>query len=718
MPGPNHAPRGGYQKPKNMGKTIGRLLGYLTRSKLPLLAVLGCLVISVCTNLGGSYMMRGIINDFIWSGCTDVAGLAKSIAMLVGIYLIGCLATYGQSATMVRLAQRGVNRLRKDLFDKLQDLPLSYFDQHPHGELMSRFTNDADNVQLALEQSVVSLCSSCLMFVGLVCLMLFINWKLFIVTALLLIVTIQLFKRLGGRSRKFYQQQQAALGDVNGNIQEMIEGLKVVKAFTHEEKAKEEFQKLNETYRDAAQKANYYSTMIMPVSGNLMNISYALTAAFGGLLSVLQGFDLGGLVVYLNYSKQVGQPLNQISQQMTTLLSALAGAERIFEVMDTQPEVDQGTVTLVGAEKDANGTLREYTGTGRPHTWAWKTPRNAGMALVPVLIGPDDTPVELGQAVREKNGLKLLPPHQDSDQGIWVRVEPDGTLTQVTDLSALASHGWAWKYPDREGKSTLHIIRGTVRNVPGEDCYLTELKGAVRFNHVDFSYVPGKRILKDVSVYANPGQKIAFVGSTGAGKTTITNLINRFYEIEGGLITYDGIDVKAIRKDDLRRSLGAVLQDTHLFTGTIMDNIRYGRLDATDEECIAAAKSANAHSFIRRLPDGYNTMVTGDGANLSQGQRQLLAIARAAVADPPVMILDEATSSIDTRTERHIEQGMDALMEGRTVFVIAHRLSTVRNSNCIVVIEHGEIQEKGDHQQLLDQKGRYYQLYTGQFQLS
>ena len=718
MPGPNHAPKGGYQKPKNMGKTIGRLLGYLTRSKLPLLAVLGCLVISVCTNLGGSYMMRGIINDFIWSGCTDVAGLAKSIAMLVGVYLIGCLATYGQSATMVRLAQRGVNRLRKDLFDKLQDLPLSYFDQHPHGELMSRFTNDADNVQLALEQSVVSLCSSCLMFVGLVCLMLFINWKLFIVTALLLVLTIQLFKKLGGRSRKFYQQQQAALGDVNGNIQEMIEGLKVVKAFTHEERAKEEFKKLNETYRDAAQKANYYSTMIMPVSGNLMNISYALTAAFGGLLSVLQGFDLGGLVVYLNYSKQVGQPLNQISQQMTTLLSALAGAERIFEVMDTQPEVDQGCVPLVGAEKDANGTLREYTGSGRPHTWAWKTPRSAGMTLVPVLIGPGDTPIELGQAVREQKDLRLLAPHQDSTDGIWVRVEPDGTLTPITDPAALANHGWAWKYPDREGKNTLHIIRGTVRNVPGEDFYLTELKGAVRFNHVDFSYVPGKRILKDVSVYANPGQKIAFVGSTGAGKTTITNLINRFYEIEGGLITYDGIDVKSIRKDDLRRSLGAVLQDTHLFTGTIMDNIRYGRLDATDEECIAAAKSANAHSFIRRLPDGYNTMVTGDGANLSQGQRQLLAIARAAVADPPVMILDEATSSIDTRTERHIEQGMDALMEGRTVFVIAHRLSTVRNSNCIVVIEHGEIQEKGDHQQLLDQKGRYYQLYTGQFQLS
>ena len=717
MPGPNRAPRGGYAKPKNMVKTARRLVGYLTKSKLPLVAVLLFLLLSVCSNLGGSYMMRGIINDFIWSGCTDFAGLALAIMKLVGIYLVGCAATYCQSAVMVRLAQRGVNRLRKDLFDRLQSLPLSYFDKHPHGELMSRFTNDADNVQMALEQSVVSLCSSALMFVGLVLLMLFINWKLFLVTALLLALTIFLFKRLGGRSRKFYQQQQAALGDVNGEIQEVIEGLKVVKAFTHEEQAKEKFRKLNNAYRDAAQKANFYSIMIMPVSGNLMNISYALTAAFGGLLSVLQGFDLGGLVVYLNYSKQVGQPLNQISQQMTTLLSALAGAERIFEVMDTQPEVDQGSVTLVEVEKDANGTLSPRTTPGRTHTWAWKTPRSAGMSLVPVLaVGNDLT--ELGQAIREQGGLKLLAPHQDSDQGIWVKVADDGTLTEVTDLSTLAGHGWAWKYPDSAGKTTLHLIRGTVRNVPGEDFYLTELKGAVRFNHVDFSYVPGKRILKDVSVYANPGQKIAFVGSTGAGKTTITNLINRFYEIEGGMITYDGIDVRAICKDDLRRSLGAVLQDTHLFTGTIMDNIRYGRLDATDEECIAAAKSANAHSFIRRLPEGYQTMVTGDGANLSQGQRQLLAIARAAVADPPVMILDEATSSIDTRTEALIQKGMDALMEGRTVFVIAHRLSTVRNSNCIVVIEHGQIEEKGDHEELLEKKGRYYRLYTGQFQLS
>ena len=716
MPGPNRAPRGGYQKPKDLKKTILRLLGYLTRSKLPLMAVLGCLLISVCTNIGGSYMLRGIINDFIWSGCTDFAGLGRAILRLICVYLLGCLATYCQSAVMVRLAQRGVNRLRGDLFDKLQDLPLSYFDQHPHGELMSRFTNDADNVQLALEQSVVSMCSSCLMFAGLVVMMLFINWQLFLVTAVILVVTMTVFNRLGGRSRRFYQKQQAALGDVNGDIQEMIEGLKVVKAFTHEEQAKEQFRRLNEAYRDAAQKANFYSGVIMPISGNLMNISYALTASFGGLLSVLQGFDLGGLVVYLNYSRQVGQPLNQISQQMTTLLSALAGAERIFEVMDTPPEANEGTITLVQADKDANGTLSQAGGHTR--IWAWKTPRSAGLALVPVLVGADEALTELGQAEREKDGLHLLPPGVDSSEGIWVRAAPDGSLTEVTDLSVLAGHRWAWKYPDHTGAPSLHLIRGTVRNVPGEDYYLTELKGAVRFRHVDFSYVPGKQILKDVSVYANPGQKIAFVGSTGAGKTTITNLINRFYEIQGGLITYDGIDVKAIRKEDLRRSLGMVLQDTHLFTGTVMENIRYGRLDATDEECIAAAKSANAHSFIRRLPDGYHTMVTGDGANLSQGQRQLLAIARAAVADPPVMILDEATSSIDTRTEALIQRGMDALMEGRTVFVIAHRLSTVRNSNCIVVIEHGQIEEKGDHRQLLEKQGRYYRLYTGQFQLS
>ena len=672
--------------------------------------------VSVVTNTGKTYMMRSIINNFVWSGCTDFGGLGKAVLLLIAVELLSAAATYGQSAVMVQLAQRGVNRLRRELFDRLQTLPLSYFDKHPHGELMSRFTNDADNVQMALEQSLVSMLSSCFTFVGLVGMMLFINWKLFLATALVLTLTGVLFKSLGGRSRRYYQAQQAALGKVNGSIQETIEGLKVVKAFTHEAQAKADFKDLNLAYRDAAQRANFYSTMIMPVSGNLMNVSYALTAAFGGLLSVLQGFDLGGLVVYLNYSKQVGQPMNQISQQMTTLLSALAGAERIFEVMDTRPEVDEGEVTLVRAEKDANGTLSQTD--RRTGTWAWRTPRTAGMALVPVLLGPGDDMTELGQAELENGKLRLLLPGQDSSQGIWVKIAQDGTLTRADDLAALAGHGWAWKYPDHTGRPTLHRIRGAVRNVPGEDYFLTELRGAVRFHHVDFSYVPGKRILHDVTVYANPGQKIAFVGSTGAGKTTITNLINRFYEIDNGLITYDGIDVTHIRKDDLRRSLGAVLQDTHLFTGTILDNIRYGRLDATDEECIAAAKSANAHSFIRRLPQGYDTPVTGDGANLSQGQRQLLAIARAAVADPPVMILDEATSSIDTRTEALIQKGMDTLMEGRTVFVIAHRLSTVRNANCIVVIEHGEIEEKGDHEQLLEKQGRYYRLYTGQFQLT
>ena len=676
MPGPHSAPRGGYQKPKHMGKTIRRLFGYLARSPLPLVLVLLCLLTSVATNLAASYMLRGIINRFLWSGCTDFAGLALSILRLLAVYLLGCLATYAQSATMVRLAQKGVNRLRRDLFDALQELPLAYFDRHPHGELMSRFTNDADNVQMALEQSLVSMISSCLMFVGLVALMVSINWRLFLVTLLVLALTMFLFKTLGGRSRKYYQRQQDALGALNGNIQEMVEGLKVVKAFTHEEQAKADFKVLNETYRDAAQKAGFLSGMIMPVAGNLMNISYALTAAVGGALAVLTGFDLGGLVVYLNYSKQVGQPLNQISQQMTAVLSALAGAERIFQVMDTPPEVDEGTVTLVPAQKDGNGGIAQAQPGQRTHCWAWKVPVGGRMTLTPCVQGPDG----------------LVPCGEDDPGRIW-----------------------AWSYPPGDPAEGLHPIRGAVSRAG--DHILAELTGAVRFSNVDFAYVPEKPILRGISLYANPGQKIAFVGSTGAGKTTITNLINRFYEIQGGVITYGGIDVREIKKDDLRRSLGAVLQDTHLFTGTVMDNIRYGRLDATDEECIQAAKTANAHSFIRRLPQGYQTPVTGDGANLSQGQRQLLAIARAAVADPPVMILDEATSSIDTRTEKLIERGMDALMEGRTVFVIAHRLSTVRNSSCIVVIEKGRIEEKGDHDHLLEQKGRYYRLYTGQFQL-
>ena len=708
--------RGGYQKPKDAKRTMLRLLKYISGRKWLLVIVFVCVAASSVASLAGTYLIKPVLNDLVGDGTLNekLMYLGKMLAIMAVVFLVGAACTYTQSAIMAQLAHRGTNKLRAELFDKLQELPLSFFDKNPHGELMSRFSNDADYVQQMLEQSIVSIFSSSLMFVGIVVILIVTCPPLFLITLLVLAGSFLAIRTIGGRSRRLYQEQQRALGEMNGNIQEMIEGLRVVKAFTHEDAAKAQFGSLNNAYFDVAKDANFYATAMMPIVGNVMNIGYALTAIVGGLFAFGGMLDLGGLAIYLQFGRQISQPMSQVSQQMTALLSALAGAERIFEIIDTQPEVDEGTVTLVRAQKDENGAISENTGSERFHTWAWKVPRSARLVLVPVMVEPDGSPVELGQAVHEDGKLKMLPPNEDSPEGIWVRAEKDGTLTEVTDFAALAAHGWAWKYPDRAGSSTLHIVRGSVRNVPGEDYCLTELKGAVRLNDVCFSYVPEKPILKHVSVYANPGQKIAFVGSTGAGKTTITNLINRFYEIDSGMITYDGIDVCDIKKDDLRRSLGSVLQDTHLFTGTVMENIRYGRLDATDEECITAAKSANAHSFIRRLPDGYDTMVTGDGANLSQGQRQLLAIARAAVADPPVMVLDEATSSIDTRTERHIEKGMDALMEGRTVFVIAHRLSTVRNSNCIVVIEHGEIQEKGDHEALLEQKGRYYLLYTGQ----
>ena len=635
-------------------------------------------------------------------------------------YLLASVCSYIQANLMAQLAQKGCNRMRKELFDKLQELPLSYFDAHTHGELMSRFTNDADNVQMALEQSVVQLISSVVTFVGVVVMMITLSPLLFLASVVMLGAVMAVFAVFGKRSRRYFSKQQAALGAVNGNIQEMIEGMKVVKAFNHEEQAKARFQTLNEEYRTAASQAGFYSSAIMPVASNLTYIGYAVTAVLGAALAmsagVNVGFTLGSLVTYLKYNQQVTQPINQISMQMNSLLSAMAGAERIFAVMDADPEVDRGRVTLVPVEKDANGSLSKFSGQGRPKSWAWKVPRDCGLTLVPVLVGAGEALTELGQADEENGALKLLPPGQDSKTGLWVRLEADGGLTPITP-GEMAAHGWAWKYPGPDGQMGYHLIRGAVRNVPGEAFCYTELRGAVRLSHVDFSYVEGKPVLKDMSVYADPGQKIAFVGSTGAGKTTVTNLINRFYEIQGGLITCDGIDVKDIEKDSLRLSQGAVLQDTHLFTGTVMDNIRYGRLNATDEECISAAKTANADGFIRRLPEGYQTMLTGDGTNLSQGQRQLLSIARAAVKDPPIMVLDEATSSIDTRTERHIQQGMDALMEGRTVFVIAHRLSTVRNADCIVVIEHGEIMEKGSHAQLMEEQGRYYQLYTGQFEL-
>ncbi|MBM6976528.1 ABC transporter ATP-binding protein [Intestinimonas butyriciproducens] len=667
--------RGGFQKPKNLGKTIVRLMGYLARRKWPLLIVLVCLLGSVFTNIAGSsFINLVIINNIAGGVYTSPAGLTADVAKLLAIYAVGWVCTYGQSGIMVQLAQRGTNRMRKELFDHMQTLPLSYFDKHPHGELMSRFTNDADNVQLALEQSVVSLFSSILMFVGIVVVMLTVSPLLFLVSVFTLGATFVVFKVFGGRSRRFYQKQQADLGAVNGNIQETIEGLKVIKAFTHEEAAKELFADLNESYRSSATAANFYSTAIMPIAMNIMNIGYALTAAFGGVLSIVMGLPLGSFTLYLNYCRQVGQPMNQISQQLTTILSALAGAERIFECMDEPSEVDEGFVTLVPVVRDEAGRMVPAPEGAHVHDWAWKVPDNHRFTLTRAVKNEADELVEC----------------------------PEGTPDAL----------WAWKYPDEKDPAYgLHRIRGDVQQ---EDGYvLAQLTGAVRLSHVDFSYVPDKQILHDVTVFANPGQKIAFVGSTGAGKTTITNLVNRFYEIQDGVITYGGIDVKAIKKDDLRRSLGAVLQDTHLFTGTVMDNIRYGRLEASDDDCVEAAKIAGADSFIRRLPQGYQTMVTGDGANLSQGQRQLLGIARAAVADPPVMILDEATSSIDTRTERIIQKGMDALMEGRTVFVIAHRLSTVRNSNAIMVLEGGRIIERGDHDDLIAQKGRYYQLYTG-----
>ncbi|MCI8915680.1 MAG: ABC transporter ATP-binding protein [Oscillospiraceae bacterium] len=721
--GPHGGPRGGFGKPKDLRRTALRTVKYIASRPALLAAALVCVVVSALLGVAGTYMQKPIIDSIsaaLAEGRSDLPALLTSCLQLMGIYLLAAACAYVQSNLMAQLAQRGCNRLRRELFDKLQELPLSYFDAHTHGELMSRFTNDADNVQMALEQSVVQLISSVITFVGVVVMMLTLSPLLFLATVVMLGAVLAVFTVFGKRSRKYYARQQAALGAVNGNIQEMIEGMKVVKAFNHEEQAKRLFLGLNEEYRAAASEAGFYSSAIMPVAANLTNVGYAVTAVLGGILAMsgggLSGFTLGSLVIYLQYNRQVTQPVNQISMQMTALLSAMAGAERIFAVMDAQPEADRGRVTLVPVEKDANGSLSKFSGQGRPKNWAWKVPRDCGLTLVPVSVGEGEALTELGQADREGGKLKLLPPGTDSQTGLWVRLEEDGALTPLT-LEEMAAHGWAWKYPGPDGRLGLHLIRGAVRNVPGEEFCYTELRGAVRLSQVDFSYVEGKPVLKELSVYADPGQKIAFVGSTGAGKTTVTNLINRFYEIQGGLITCDGIDVKDIEKNSLRLSQGAVLQDTHLFTGTVMDNIRYGRLDATDEECVQAAKTANADGFIRRLPEGYQTMLTGDGANLSQGQRQLLSIARAAVKDPPIMVLDEATSSIDTRTEQHIQQGMDALMEGRTVFVIAHRLSTVRNADCIVVIERGQIMEKGSHAQLMAQQGRYYQLYTGQFEL-